>query len=45
MLRSSSCWFEFYNVITERETDRKKWEKVAERDRARCTEGEIKWDE
>ena len=22
MLRSSSCWFEFYSVITERETDR-----------------------
>lgn len=22
MLRSSSCWFEFYSVITQRETDR-----------------------
>ena len=22
MLRSGSCWFEFYSVITERETDR-----------------------
>ena len=36
MLRSSSCWFEFYSVITERETDRDREtgkEKVGERER------------